>query len=250
MKRKPLGRGLDALLPSFQEFDSTSVLEIDIDSIIQNRYQPREIFDDDKIQQLADSIKTNGIIQPLIVRRSKDKYELIVGERRLRAARIAKLEKIPAIIRELSDNKLLITALIENIQRDDLEPLEIAKAIKKLVLDYDLTHQQIAENIGKDRTTVTNYLRILNLPQQIMKSLEENTITFGHARALLSVEDTGTQIKICEEIIKKNLSVRQTEDFVRNILHKIATDKKRPIQKVDYFLKESEEILRKKLATK
>jgi len=250
VKRKPLGRGLDALLPAIEDVDSTSIQEIEVDKIIPNTQQPRKNFNDEKILQLAESIKTNGIIQPLVVRKTGNKFELIVGERRFRAAQLAKLEKIPAVIRELSDNRLLITALIENIQRDDLDPLEIAKAIKRLILDYNLTHQQIADNIGKDRTTITNYLRILNLPDKVKAYLAKGTISLGHARALLAFDDFRTQLKTCDEIIRKNLSVRQTEELVRINQSKAIKTKRKVEQKVDFFLKESEEILRKKFATK
>jgi ParB family transcriptional regulator, chromosome partitioning protein len=250
MKKNPLGRGLGALLPTVEETEIGSIHEIEIEKIIENRHQPRVKFDDEGIMQLAESIRTNGLIQPIVVRKSGEQYELIVGERRLRAAKIVKLLKIPAIIKELSDTHLLITALIENIQRDDLDPLEIARAVKKLVLEFDLTHQQVAEQIGKDRTTVTNYIRILNLPDEIKEHLDSEEISLGHARALLSLENATVQISACREIIKNKLSVRQTEDLVKSLLDNVFKQVQSKKSIKDPFFKESEDLLRKTLSTK
>lgn len=234
MSRKTgLGRGLSALIPDNQQNegkypDSTietdqqnthnsNILEIAPGDIKPNPNQPRTIFNEQEIEQLARSIKEHGILQPLLVSEQKQgTYQLIAGERRWRAAKIANLEKIPVIIREINPQELLELALIENIQRADLSALEEAVAYQKLANDFLLTQQEIADRVGKSRTTITNTLRLLELPSEIQKSLTSNKITEGHARALLGLNDTQDMTDTLELVLSNNLNVRQTENIVRN----------------------------------
>jgi len=234
MSRKTgLGRGLSALIPDNQQnqekySDSTiqtdqqnthnfNILEIAPDNIEPNPNQPRTIFNEQEIEQLARSIKEHGILQPLLVSEQKQgTYQLIAGERRWRAAKIANLEKVPVIIRETNPQEILELALIENIQRADLSALEEAAAYRKLANDFLLTQQEIADRVGKSRTTITNTLRLLELPFEIQKSLTNNKITEGHARALLGLNDTQDMTNALELVLSNNLNVRQTENIVRN----------------------------------
>ncbi len=230
--RKALGKGLSALLPSrgvapahaleewktntglpgnFEEFQS-----IPLDQIAPNEEQPRDMFDLEKLHELAQSIRANGIIQPITVYRLKDgKYRIIAGERRWRAAALAGLTEIPALIRTVEQHQLLELALIENIQREDLNPIEIATAFQRLATQHGLTHEQIAERTGKDRSTITNLTRLLKLSPYVRSELAAGRISMGHGRALLNLTDERAQLLACEEIIAKQLSVRETEALVK-----------------------------------
>jgi ParB family chromosome partitioning protein len=189
---------------------------IDIRSIRLNPRQPRRTFDKDKLDELADSIRVHGIIEPVIVRPTGEgTYELVAGERRFRASIQAGLNKIPAVVRVLDDRQSLEMALIENIQREDIKPMECAEAYRRLMDEFGLTQEQIAERVGKDRSTIANTLRLLNLPPQILESLDKGEITEGHARALLSVNDPETQLEIWRKVIAEGLSVRETERLSR-----------------------------------
>lgn len=228
MSRKTgLGRGLSALIPDNQQQDSTiqtnqqsipdsNILEIAPDDIKANPNQPRTHFNEQDIEQLARSIKEHGILQPLLVSATKNgTYQLIAGERRWRAAKIANLERVPVLVRETNPQEILELALIENIQRADLSALEEASAYQKLANDFQLTQQEIADRVGKSRTTITNTLRLLELPHEIQQSLNNNEITEGHARALLGLSDIGDMIQTLEVILSSNLNVRQTENIVK-----------------------------------
>jgi len=209
-----LGRGLSALIPEndLEENPKLGISTLPIESIKPNRYQPRKIFDAEKLAELTESIKENGIIQPLIVTKTtSSEYELVAGERRLEAAKLAGLEKVPVVIRSVSKKEQLQLALIENIQREDLNPIEEALAYNTLVEDFGLTHNQISEIVGKDRATVTNSLRLLKLPEEIKQMLVSGELNTGQARAVLSVKPEW-QISFAEYIIKYNLTVRQAED--------------------------------------
>jgi ParB family chromosome partitioning protein len=209
-----LGRGLSALIPEndLEENPKLGISTLPIDSIKPNRYQPRKIFDAEKLAELTESIKENGIIQPLIVTKTtSSEYELIAGERRLEAAKLAGLEKVPVVIRSVSKKEQLQFALIENIQREDLNPIEEALAYNALVEDFGLTHNQISEIVGKDRATITNSLRLLKLPERIKQMLISGELNSGQARAVLSVKPE-LQISFAEYIIKYNLTVREAED--------------------------------------
>lgn len=219
IKKSGLGRGLEALIPGGEEEAAGNVVFISIDRISPNPRQPRISFDQDEIDELAASIETYGIIQPLIVSQSiqEGEYQLIAGQRRWIAARQAGLNMVPAIIRPASDQERLEIALIENVQRADLNPLEAAEAYRQLAEDFSLSHEEIAARVGKNRTTITNTLRLLKLPDDVKLSLTQNEISEGHARVLLSLATPQAQSAVLKTIISKNLSVRQTEELVRKL---------------------------------
>ena len=217
--QKGLGKGLGALIPSAQEeAPKTGIEEVEIGKIRASKYQPRKKFDPARLNDLVSSIKEKGVVQPVLVRVvGEGEYELIAGERRLRAAREAGLSKIPVIIKDVKDEDILELSLIENIQRDNLDPLEEAGAYKRLLDEFNLTHEDISKRVGKDRSTITNTIRLLNLPVKIQEHVSRETISVGHARVLLSIEDPVIQDTICDSIIKNGLSVRQTENLVTNL---------------------------------
>jgi ParB family chromosome partitioning protein len=192
-------------------------MDVDTDLVRPSQQQPRTTFDEAKLEELAQSIRASGIIQPLLVRRRGGFYELVAGERRWRAAQLAGLTRVPAIVREVADEKILELALIENIQRQELNPVEEANAYRKLIETLHLTQDEVAERVGRDRTFITNYLRILRLPVEIQSLVETEKISFGHARALLSLVDAQLQRRFAQKIVKGNWSVRETERRVRQI---------------------------------
>lgn len=238
--KKVLGRGLGAFFPEYQEEGERSpkgketdaveknivkpedrvniVLFVPVDHIRKNPHQPRKEFDEERLEELGSSIKKHGLIQPITVRYIGEKrFELISGERRWRAAKLAGVKEIPAYIREADDEQSMAFALIENIQREELNPLEVALGYKRLLEEFDYTQSEVAERVGKNRTTVTNMLRLLNLPDFIQSALKANQISMGHARALITIEDEEIQKKILKKILDKGLSVRQIEDEVRKL---------------------------------
>ena len=216
MTRKALGRGLGALLSAEGTATaSEETNEIAIELIDPSPLQPRSVFDDGKLNELAKSIRANGVVQPVLLRRKGGRFELIAGERRWRAAEMAGLIKIPAVVRTVSDDKVLEIALIENIQREDLNPIEEARAYKKLIENLGLTQETVGERVGRDRSYVTNYLRLLKLPVDLQELLQAGRISTGHARALLGVDHPDIQRRIARRIIDQGLSVRATEQLVR-----------------------------------
>ncbi|KGN00164.1 plasmid stablization protein ParB [Clostridium novyi A str. 4570] len=219
-KKFGLGKGLGALIPEESNEDNNSILKIDMNLIKPNVDQPRKNFDESKIIQLADSIKEHGIIQPLVLQKRGNIYSIIAGERRWRAAKKAGLKEVPAVINELSDKQILEVSLIENIQREDLNPIEEAIAYKKLIDEFKLTQEELSKQIGKSRTAITNCMRLLNLDSRVQDYLIDGVITEGHGRALLSLEDKEIQYKMALEIIDKELSVRQTENTIKNLKKK------------------------------
>ena len=215
--KRGLGRGLDALLGdiSVAEEKKQHLQSLPIESMQRGKYQPRKDLNPEKLQELADSIKAQGVIQPIIVRKiSFEKYEIVAGERRWRASQLAGLTQIPVVIKEIDDRTAMAMALIENIQREDLNPLEEAEALKRLLDEFEMTHQLIAEAIGKSRTTVTNLLRLMDLHPDVKKLLLSNHLEMGHARALLSLEGS-KQVALANKIIKEGLTVRATERLVK-----------------------------------
>lgn len=221
--KKALGKGLDALIPKKEE----TLLEIEIERIIPGEAQPRTDFNEEALKELAQSIRQKGIIQPIVVSRVGDgTFRIIAGERRWRAAKIAGVEKIPAVIKDVSPAEAVEIALIENIQREDLDPVETASAFEKLLKEFNITQEELSKRVGKDRATIANYLRILRLPDEVRQYLKNGTITMGHAKAILSVEDSQKQIEIANMVVKKSLSVRQTEELVKKL------DKQKPIKKI------------------
>src|SRR2546428_2784805 len=207
MTKRPLGRGLSALLSTdSRPVDNEEVLDVQIDLIQPGHQQPRTTFDQAKLDELAQSIRASGIIQPLLLRRRGGMFELVAGERRWRAAQIAGLRNVPAIVRDIPDEKLLELALIENIQRADLNPVEEANAYKKLIESLGLTQEEVAHRVGRDRSFVTNYLRVLKLPTDILKLIETDKLSFGHARTLLAINDPMVQRRLAHKIAKHKWS--------------------------------------------
>ncbi len=213
MQRRALGKGLKALIPVTDE-KSGGVFEIAVEDVRPNRYQPRKIFDDLKLTELVNSIREKGVVQPIIVQKSDSGYELIAGERRWRAAQKAGLNKIPAIIKEVSSEESLELALIENIQRENLNPIEEARAYYRLSDEFHQTQEDIAKKVGKDRSSVANFLRLLKLPKEIQDSISNEELTMGHARALLSLDSAKEQIFLKNRIVKRKMSVREVESYV------------------------------------
>ena len=216
MTRKALGRGLGALLSAEATATATEdTNEVSIDLIDPSNLQPRSVFDEAKLDELARSIVANGVVQPLLLRRKGSRFELIAGERRWRAAQRAGLTKVPAVLKDVSDDQLLEIALIENIQREDLNPIEEARAYKKLIETLGLTQDTVAERVGRDRSYVTNYLRLLRLPEDLQELLQSGRLSTGHARTLLGLEHVDLQRRLARKIIEQDLSVRATERLVR-----------------------------------
>ena len=219
MKRSALGRGLDSLISmdDIQTSGSSAINEIDIDKISPNPDQPRTSFDEEALEELAMSIRELGIIQPLTLRSVGDNaYQIISGERRYRAAKLAGLDSVPAYVRTANDSELTEMALIENIQREDLNAIDIALTFKKLIEQYKLTQERLSERIGKKRATIANFLRLLKLPAEVQLGLRDRRLDMGHARAILAIDNPALQLKVYNEILKKGLSVRQVEELVKN----------------------------------
>lgn len=244
-----MGRGLSALISTDQQLaDRDEIREIEIDLIQPGRQQPRTFFDEAKLEELAQSIRTTGIIQPLLVRPSGGLFELVAGERRWRAAQIAGLARIPAIVREIPDDRLLEFALVENIQRQELNPIEEANAYKRLIDSLGLTQDEVARRVGRDRTFITNYLRVLRLPTDIQALLEAEKLSFGHARTLLAVQDPVIQRRFAQKIVKHNWSVRETEQRVKSLDERKPAPPKPP-QLLDPNVRAAEAKLRRALST-
>jgi ParB family chromosome partitioning protein len=224
MKKKRLGRGLGSLIGSIEEnrdlqqtTSADGLMEIDIDRIKRGRYQPRQVFEPEALQGLADSISAQGVVQPIVVRPEGDHFELVAGERRWRAAQLAGLQKIPALIRELDARATAAIALIENIQREDLNPLEEAQAFMRLIEEFDLTHQQVADSVGRSRAAVSNMLRLLDLAEPVKEHVNKGLLDMGHARALLALI-RHDQIEVAKIVANRGLSVRETEQLVKKTL--------------------------------
>lgn len=272
MSKKVLGRGLGAFFPDYEEGAGEEksspktktavpiepadrvniVLEIPVEDIRPNPHQPRSEFKEEALEELATSIKKHGLIQPITVRHIGEKrFELISGERRLRATKLAGMEKIPAYIREANDEQIIAFALIENIQREELNPMEISMGYQRLIDECDYTQSEVAERVGKNRSTVTNMLRLLQLPPFIQAALKNETISTGHARALINVKSEKDQQNILNAIQKKNLSVRQTEDLVKSYdKKKEQKSSKNSVPKRNPFLNDVSQRLRNQLSTK
>src|SRR5216684_3018887 len=250
MTKRPLGRGLSALLSTdSRPVDNEEVLDVQIDLIQPGHQQPRTTFNQAKLDELAQSILASGIIQPLLLRRRGGMFELVAGERRWRAAQIAGLRNVPAIVRDIPDEKLLELALIENIQRADLNPVEEANAYKKLIESLGLTQEEVAQRVGRDRSFVTNYLRILKLPSEIRLLLEREKLSFGHARALLTIENALLQRRLAQKIVKNNWSVREVERRVRNLANEKQPHSSNKAVHQDPNLRAAEVRLRRHLGT-
>lgn len=248
MQKKGLGRGLGALIPVAEEVKQPGALQVEVDRILPNPLQPRRSFDEARIEELASSIREQGMIQPLLVRRSGDGYELIAGERRLRAAIKAGLEEVPVVVREASDNEALELALIENLQREDLNPLEEASAYQRLQSEFHLTQDEIASTVGKSRPAIANALRLLLLPKEVQQEVASGVIPAGQARALLGLEREALILAAGREVIAKGLSTRETERLVRRL--KLGRRSRRQISLLHPDLRSLTERLQRSLATK
>lgn len=221
MKKKALGKGLKAFIPEeYGIFKDDRFMELEIEQLKPNPHQPRTGFDNQALEDLSKSIQETGILQPVIVVPENDHYQIIVGERRWRAAQKAGLKRIPAIIRKMTKEQQYEASLIENLQREDLNPLEIGRAYQKMIDDLNYTQQEIAEKVGKDRASVANYVRLLKLPEEIRKMLNEGKLSMGHARALITIEEKDIQLACAHQILKKNLTVRKVEKIIQQIRNK------------------------------
>ncbi len=223
MQKRGLGKGLSALIPEKKRVEGEAVVLLDVNQIRPSKYQPRETFGDEGLKELAASIKEKGVIQPLLVRPveggseslPEEGYELIAGERRLRAIKSLGISQVPALVKEVKDDEVLELSLIENIQRENLNPIEEAHAYQRLGDEFGFTQEDLARRIGKDRTTISNKLRILKLPKKVLDNVSRETISEGHARALLALDNPKDQIEICEIVLRKSLSVRELENLIK-----------------------------------
>jgi ParB family chromosome partitioning protein len=249
LSKRGLGRGLEALIPIVEK-DEENVQEIDIKKIVANEKQPRRGFDESKLEELADSMKQHGVLQPVILRKKGNKYELVAGERRWRAAAKAGIEKIPAIVRELNDSDVMEIALIENLQREDLNPIEEAMAYKSLMDDFGLTQEELSKRVGKSRSQIANTVRLLNLDKEIQDLVYENKLTAGHARALLSIQDSKERLKLANMISKEALSVRQTEQLVKKLVDERSKAKKHKPKEINPVIIDVTERLQRTLGTR
>lgn len=215
MAREALGRGLAALLEGADATAESELTELPVKQIRPNPFQPRQHFDPERLRELSDSIRQQGVIQPILVRRSAEGYELLAGERRLRATQMAGYDTIPALVKSADDREALEVALLENLQREDLNPMEEARAYRRLQAEFELTQDEVAQRVGKDRSSVTNMLRLLKLPAPLQADIESGRLSMGHARALLALDSEAAQQRLRDQILAEGLSVRETEDQVR-----------------------------------
>ena len=257
MNRKALGKGINALIPDFEmgvpeshENGPAKNTELLIDEISPNRFQPRKYFDDDKLEELVTSIRGNGVLQPIVVQKVEAGYELVVGERRWRASKKAGLKKIPAVIREVTDAQALELAIIENIHRQDLNPIEEADAYARLADEFALTQEMIAKRVGKSRTAVANTLRLLKLSRNIKEDLISGKISMGHARALLGLDNAGQMEALRKEIFKQDLTVRQIESRVSRLKQSVSKKPVSLVSKKNIFIKDLEKEFERRLGTK
>jgi ParB family chromosome partitioning protein len=257
-KRPALGRGLSALIPDAKPpaplpaapADPARPREIDIDLLVPNPRQPRAFIEDNRLEELAQSIRSHGVIQPILVRQVNGRYEIVAGERRWRASQRAGLLKVPVVVRDVEDEQLLRVALIENIQREDLNPIEEALAYRRLTDEEGLSQEQIAVSVGKDRATVANYMRLLRLPDEVRNDLASAALSMGHARALLALTDAGAQRRVGREIVSRGLSVRETETLVRKETTPVAVPPAPPAKPVDPNTRAAEDQLKVALGTR
>ena len=255
-KRFALGKGLSALIPDAPEPAPSAALEVDVDRLSPNRFQPRVQMDDARLDGLTESIRSNGIIQPIVVRRDGDRFQIIAGERRWRAAQKAGLARVPIVVRDVApgqEQSLLEMALIENIQRENLNPIDEALAYRRLTDEFHLTQEQIAASVGKDRASVANVLRLLKLPDEVRAEVAAGTLSMGHARALIALPSEGEQRRMAREVIARSLSVRETESMVRRLVEAAAAEpatNPKPVTIVDVHTRAAEDQLRLALGTR
>ncbi|SEP58659.1 chromosome partitioning protein, ParB family [Virgibacillus subterraneus] len=243
-----LGKGINAFFPDVEEKDDDVIQEVPINECRPNPYQPRKTFHADAIEELKDSILEYGIIQPLILRKSIKGYEVVVGERRFRAAKEAGLENVPAVVKELTDGKMMEVALLENLQREDLTPIEEAHAYQNLMNELEITQDELSRRLGKSRSHIANIVRLLSLPDQVVAYINNGELTMGHGRALLGIKDKQKVLPFVDKIRKEKMNVRQVEQYILEMNEK-AGKKKKEKPKKDIFLQERESILRERLGT-
>ncbi len=235
MEKKALGRGLGALLPVGDELkteENQSIISIDVHHVIPGRHQPRKDFAEDELRKLADSLQQTGVLQPIVVRRKGDGfYELVAGERRWRAAKVAGFATIPAMVRNCSDDQAMVLALVENLQRQDLSPMETARAYQRLATEFGMTQEDISQQLGKDRSTVANLARLVNLPSEIQQLVQSGAISTGHAKVLLALNGPDMQVRLARRIAEAQLSVRETERLVQRELNTRNAARKKPSAK-------------------
>lgn len=264
MEKKALGRGLAALISSGRSVEEVLKKEIplepkgnvdkgvnylEISRLVPNRLQPRTDFNAEQLQELVDSVKEKGVLQPILVRRAGEKFEIIAGERRFRAAKQLKLERVPVVIRDVSDQEALVLSIVENIQRQELNPIEEAHAFARLSKEFSLTQEDIARAVSKDRTTVSNILRLLNLPPEVQKAISSGKLSFGHGKALLSLDSVAQQIKLTHLVLSNSLSVRELENYISTKEVGLTRKRKLPKDK-DPYVADLENQLQKILGTK
>ncbi|HTG71366.1 MAG TPA: ParB/RepB/Spo0J family partition protein [Candidatus Udaeobacter sp.] len=247
---KRLGRGLDALIPSLSVNDDDKVIEISLSQLRPNPYQPRKTFDEDSIKELAESIKQHGIIQPIIVRTVLKGYEIIAGERRFRASQFCGNATIPAVVRSFTDQQVMEIALIENLQREDLNAIEVAVAYQALIDKFKLTQEELSMKVGKSRSHIANFVRLLSLPAEIKDNVSRGTISMGHARALVGIKDEKSQKELADLTVSLEWSVRDLEEAIQKLDTKQSEDKTKPNQKKrDPYIDHLEESLRERFKT-
>lgn len=245
MTKRGLGRGLNAIIPTAAIEENDAVSEIGVGEIVPNRFQPRRVFDPDKLAELADSIRQYGVVQPIVLRKTVAGYELVAGERRWRASQMAGRKTIPAVVREFTDSEMTEIALIENLQRQDLNPIEEALAFRKLMTDFGLTQEEVAVKIGRSRSLIANIVRLLNLQPSIQEHVSRGTLTIGQARPLLAIEQADMQIEAATTIIEADLSARDAEELVRRLLAVPKSKKKqKQMVKQELFVAEAEDRLK------
>lgn len=247
--KRGLGKGLGALIPGAERPEAPTQQEIGLDELAANPFQPRKRFADEALDELAATIRAHGVLTPVVVRRTPDGYQIVAGERRVRAARMAGLTKVPAVIREASDGQALEMALVENLQREDLNPLEAAEAYQRLTSEFGLTQEALAERVGRDRSSVANALRLLRLPETIREDLVSGALSEGHARALLGLDRPADQLRVREQVMRGGLTVRATEALVRKLRTGRPPRPRRPVA-ADPNLGDLEDRLRTALGTK
>lgn len=250
MSKRGLGRGLDAIIPTVAIQEHEPVNEVLIHMVVPNRFQPRRVFDPEKLNELSESIRQYGVLQPIVVRQTPSGYELVAGERRWRASKMAGLKQIPAIVREYSDAEMTEIALIENLQRQDLNPIEEAIAFRKLMTDFGLTQEEVSVKIGRSRSLIANIIRLLNLPAEIQEHVSRGTLSIGQARPLLALEGQVAQLEVANLIIEGGLSARDAEELVRRRLSAPKNKKKvKPPAQQQVFISEAEDQLKMLLGT-
>ena len=245
---KGLGKGINALFPGETINEADKVTQISISKIGANPYQPRKIFDQAALEELAESIKEHGILQPIVVRKKGEKYELVVGERRFRAAKLIKLKEVPAIIKELTDQQMMELAILENLQREDLTPIEEAEAYQKLMEALNLTQEQLAFRLGKSRPHIANHVRLLALPENVRTLISDKKLSMGHGRTLLGLRSKKLIPETAEKVVKENLNVRQLENLVQRLNEDVPRETIE--KKKDLFIEEKQSELRDRFGTK